>query len=424
MARDSYIAYMTARSVYEYSTADYPEEREYASSIRSQSDIIDRRYINGFRRPTDYRAFRISCSPVAYYCYWGGYSRSSGEGHPYGDSQGVFGCLSGIYPDLSPRHTPLQRNFVVAKAVDKIASGDFNAGQALAELPETLRFLLGATTALAKALRDLKRGHALEAQRTIDAYLKISKRPGYLNSSQRNAAEGRYRSQSRNAAAERSKRDRDGQNVQSAETIANTWLGYKLGIVPILGDIHAIQEELKRDFPSDSPASIKVAIARKDFDNLSLVSSRGDVLGIKPSGSLKTSIECKLYYGVEDNILHAINQLGLTNPYALAWELVPLSFVVDWFIPVGVFLRSFTAFTGVKYLGGYVSVKNVADYECHYSVSDGRTVTGDNPSYKISGDSFRRYELPLAPVGYLGIVQPNFNWGKVATAAALITTLS
>lgn len=40
-------------------------------------------------------------------------------------------------------------------------------------------------------------------------------------------------------------------------------------------------------------------------------------------------------------------QLGLTNPASILWELVPYSFVVDWFIPVGAFLGSWTDLWGL-----------------------------------------------------------------------------
>jgi len=41
-----------------------------------------------------------------------------------------------------------------------------------------------------------------------------------------------------------------------------------------------------------------------------------------------------------------LSQLGLVNPASLAWELVPFSFVVDWFANVGDFLASFTDTVG------------------------------------------------------------------------------
>jgi hypothetical protein len=44
--------------------------------------------------------------------------------------------------------------------------------------------------------------------------------------------------------------------------------------------------------------------------------------------------------------------LGLTNPLAIAWELVPFSFVLDWLVPVGTWLQSLDATLGVKFVGG------------------------------------------------------------------------
>jgi hypothetical protein len=40
-------------------------------------------------------------------------------------------------------------------------------------------------------------------------------------------------------------------------------------------------------------------------------------------------------------------QLGLTNPYSIAWELIPFSFVVDWFLNVGQMLETLSDFKGM-----------------------------------------------------------------------------
>jgi hypothetical protein len=45
--------------------------------------------------------------------------------------------------------------------------------------------------------------------------------------------------------------------------------------------------------------------------------------------------------------LYRAEQLGLLNPAVLAWELVPFSFIVDWFANVGDYLASMTDFMGL-----------------------------------------------------------------------------
>jgi hypothetical protein len=55
--------------------------------------------------------------------------------------------------------------------------------------------------------------------------------------------------------------------------------------------------------------------------------------------------------------LAQLNGTGLLNPALLYWELMPYSFVVDWFIPVGDVLASLTAGLGLEgCVGGLVYV--------------------------------------------------------------------
>jgi hypothetical protein len=51
-------------------------------------------------------------------------------------------------------------------------------------------------------------------------------------------------------------------------------------------------------------------------------------------------------------------QLGLTNPLELAWELLPWSFVADWFIPIGDYLSQLDATNGWVFKGGSFSSKS------------------------------------------------------------------
>lgn len=46
-------------------------------------------------------------------------------------------------------------------------------------------------------------------------------------------------------------------------------------------------------------------------------------------------------------------QTGFTNPVNLAWELLPFSFVVDWFLPIGPYLETLSQWDGLEFLDGY-----------------------------------------------------------------------
>lgn len=58
---------------------------------------------------------------------------------------------------------------------------------------------------------------------------------------------------------------------------------------------------------------------------------------------------------IEDAFARNLEGWGLINPISIAWEVVPLSFCVDWLVPVGNTLASLTATAGLEFRGGYVS---------------------------------------------------------------------
>lgn len=50
----------------------------------------------------------------------------------------------------------------------------------------------------------------------------------------------------------------------------------------------------------------------------------------------KGTLTCRFKINNPDLLLPA--KVGLTNPLSVAWELIPFSFVVDWFLPIGKYL--------------------------------------------------------------------------------------
>lgn len=73
----------------------------------------------------------------------------------------------------------------------------------------------------------------------------------------------------------------------------------------------------------------------------------------------RVNIRCRAVVGatvrVSNPNLWLANQLGLINPAAVAWELVPWSFVVDWFINVGDFLNQYTDTLGLEFINPYTT---------------------------------------------------------------------
>lgn len=118
---------------------------------------------------------------------------------------------------------------------------------------------------------------------------------------------------------------------------ADLWLEFTFGWVPLVEDIGAAIEVLQ-GFPQyERVKGAKASVFTTDvpWDGGSSSTTFTRQITILSGGVRITN----------PNLLLA-NQLGFVNPAAVAWDAVPFSFVIDWFIPVGKFLNSFTADLG------------------------------------------------------------------------------
>lgn len=131
--------------------------------------------------------------------------------------------------------------------------------------------------------------------------------------------------------------------------LGNTWLEFHFGWAPLVKDIYDACEVLSNPVPADRVMA-RAKARGKDISNISS--------GYERTSSVSSySISSKLgaYITVDNPNLLLASRLGLVNPAIIAWELVPFSFVVDWFVNVGDFLSSYTDFYGLRLSSAYHS---------------------------------------------------------------------
>lgn len=123
--------------------------------------------------------------------------------------------------------------------------------------------------------------------------------------------------------------------VPRSKQASGQWLELQYGWLPLVSDIYGLAQLPGIDIP--------VSVRGRATQVLSGKTRTGPgfhrrVIKAQWLADMKISSTALAY----------ANNLGLINPATVAWELVPFSFVLDWFLPVGDYLDSLTAKVGVN----------------------------------------------------------------------------
>lgn len=215
----------------------------------------------------------------------------------------------------------------------------------------------------------------------------------------------------------------------SLSRVPEFWLEVQYGWKPLMSDVYDAMKAVDfHQVNNNYRFSKSVAISQTDpavrsqtfydgrypadfqfkmiFDRLERVKLRCDYQ-IDTSGALAT-----------------LASLGLTNPIDLAWERLPYSFVIDWFIPLGKWFNSFDATLGRSFIAGTRS--NSIRETC---TSGQLLPTGTSPGFYVLGKTvgleynffqFDRYVLTGFPSPALPAFKNPCSPTHVANALSLL----
>jgi hypothetical protein len=170
---------------------------------------------------------------------------------------------------------------------------------------------------------------------------------------------------------------------KGSKDLSGRWLELQYGWLPLLGDIYGAYEDARQGIVAlDTRVSVKHTVR----ENLPPNSRKTTTLGMPCHHENEgfRLVKVRLDYTVNAPSLKQASKMGLTNPYAVAWELVPFSFVIDWALPVGEWLDSFDAAYGLTFIGGSRTTLVKAKQRCYV---DRDPV--DPPSWAGSSSAFR-----------------------------------
>lgn len=281
-------------------------------------------------------------------------------------------------------HANSAYNDAMVKLLGKVADAKANLGVTLAEARKTSDMILSIASRVSQAYRSFRRGRFADVARILNL---------------------------------------------TPKTVHKTWLEYKYGWMPLLMEVKGAAEFFAQQVLGGRPPRFSVQ-QKVDAPFLWTKTESFTPYGGGASafafttlgGSYKARI--KLWCEVTNPHFSALQQLGLTNPLLVAWELVPFSFVFDWFVSVGDWLVGLTAMHGITVRNSLSS--NVNDLHYRYRVPQTVRTAGGwtyvNGAYDNNHVSrqYARNTFTVAPGNLTPPVQLDFSFGRLVTALALL----
>lgn len=204
--------------------------------------------------------------------------------------------------------------------------------------------------------------------------------------------------------------------LSKRRSAADNWLELNFGWAPLYGDIHAAVEAL-----ASTPESFRIRASGRQL--VQDQSWSGIYPGYKigfDAMMLKTVRLSGQLISVNPDVL-LLSQLGLVNPAAVAWDLVPFSFVVDWFLPVNKFINSFTADLGITLGHGSASYRLKKSYSS-YTVYDLQYDQQYDQSYFGQLDEWSRSSSSFPLPSFADrLAFPSWDAWRATTSIALLT---
>lgn len=258
---------------------------------------------------------------------------------------------------------------------EAVKGHSFNLAVSAAEGKKTVAMVTSAIQSIGGAIIDLKKGRFESAARRLG----VNQRPSAL----------------------------------SKNDVAGRWLELQYGWKPLISDVYESAKAYEALTNTSRSSRVTVSMSRK---------GRLETSASPANWTCKGTLDerWRIIYEMNEQMT-ASRSLGLMDPLSVAWELIPYSFVVDWFIPVGSYLDNLS---NIPQLNGRFLTIKVRNYQ-------GTALKGPNPfvtwiKYPVTNTSTFYMERVVS--GGLSVPKPAFESlpdamspSRIWNALALVT---
>lgn len=211
------------------------------------------------------------------------------------------------------------------------------------------------------------------------------------------------------------------------DDVSSAWMEFSYAWRPLIGDIDSAAKYIAEKRVKQEQSVYDVSRAHKMERTYTVTQSTGS--GASQADlktTAKTVAKVRYTYEVLPKFWRqpsTMDELGFSDPATLIWELLPLSFVVDWFVNVGQVLESLHELKHWSVKRGIKGTKHVNDVQTTLTRSP-TTYTFTYPDQKAIWSKMYRdvqSSLPTAVPLMIKVDNPfDLQKGQMASAAVLL----
>lgn len=135
-----------------------------------------------------------------------------------------------------------------------------------------------------------------------------------------------------------------------ADAMSATWLELKYGWQPMLQDIYGACEVLSESYRPEvgKRYAVKSSGTLRTDAPVYFTGLGFNAINVG-TFTKRTTTKFLAIYSPDTDAITALRETGITNPALTAWDAVPYSFVIDWFLPVTAYLERLQAYSGFEF---------------------------------------------------------------------------
>lgn len=210
--------------------------------------------------------------------------------------------------------------------------------------------------------------------------------------------------------------------TQPEKAVSSAWLEWTYGIKPMMMDVQsAITACEDARTVRGTTGVLRCSVKSKSSNHIEDEIWGDYHIVLQRHDEVSVSRKLNLRYTVDPSILQ-LQRFGITNPVSTIQELIPFSFVLDWFVDVGSYISSWDAALPYSWAGGTIGSKITQ----RHTWSGGRSYASSVKSTTGSGSTLatsveRRELITLPQVSFFNTqFAPKLNTARQLSAAALV----